>query len=96
MTRLTLTRDAETDFTEITLYTIERFCLDQAERYTEALWQRCLLLAEHPGLGRRYEVVREGLLRAEYERHSIYYRSSSDGILVYRILHQRRDPARHL
>ena len=91
-----LSHDAERDFEEIYAYTIETFGLAQARAYGTGLQDQLALVAAHPRIGRRYDEVQEGLHRFEYERHSIYYRLSDDGILVLRLLHQRMDPARHL
>lgn len=91
-----LTRDAERDVLDIYLYTLEHFGLAQAESYTSELAARFLMLAAQPSLGRDFGDIHPGVLRANQRSHAIYYRSAADGILILRILHQKRDPARHL
>jgi toxin ParE1/3/4 len=40
--------------------------------------------------------IHPGARRANHGSHAIYYRTAADGILILRILHQKRDPGRHL
>lgn len=96
MTRIELTKEAERDLINIFLFGVEHFGVVQAERYSSLLTAKIESAAANPSFGADYDFVRSGLLRYEATSHAIYYRQTSDGILVLRILHGRMDPARHL
>ena len=68
----------------------------QAERYAETLNGKIAVAAENPSFGANYSFVRDDLRRYECISHAIYYRTTSSGILVLRILHGRMDPGQHL
>lgn len=96
MNNCRLTENADLDIIEIYLYSLKTFGIAQTENYIEAL-HRCLAsLAENPFLGRDCSMIKPGVRRFEYAKHSIYYRTDEYDILVLRILHQRMDPARYL
>lgn len=91
-----LTRLSETDLEDILGYTLKSWGNKQAERYLGDL-QACLQeLAERPGLGRRCDTIRPGLMRIEHGRHVVFYRIKESGIRVIRILHQNMLPDRLL
>jgi toxin ParE1/3/4 len=94
--RIELTVAAERDLIDIFLYGVEHFGLAQAERYAAALNDRIESAAENPSFGADYSFVRENVRRLEAVSHAIYYRVTTTGILVLRVLHGRMDPARHL
>lgn len=96
MRRIELTTDAERDLITIYLYGVERFGVVQADRYMQLLSQKMEIAAENPSFGVDYAFVREGLRRYESISHAIYFRVTSTGILVLRILHGKMDPGRHL
>lgn len=74
---------------------LETYGLRQAEAYQDILAARLQTLADNPSFGSDYGDIRPGLRRAESIAHSIYYRETADGILVFRILYKSMDPARH-
>ena len=47
-------------------------------------------------MGSDYSAVREGLRRYEHVSHAVYFRPTSSGILVLRVLHGAMDPGRHI
>jgi toxin ParE1/3/4 len=96
VTRIELTKEAERDLINIFLFGVEHFGVVQAERYSSLLTAKIESAAANPSFGADYDFVRSGLLRYEATSHAIYYRQTSDGILVLRILHGRMDPVRHL
>ena len=84
------------DLADIAAYTIDRFGILRARRYRDALKRHFTQLAQHPNIGRDYAHIRSGLRRYESQSHSIYYMQTASGVLIVRVLHARRDPARHL
>jgi toxin ParE1/3/4 len=96
LTQIELTRDAERDLIDIYLFGIEHFGPSQAERYATALHSRIAFIADNPSAGADYSAVQNGLRRYEHISHAVYFRRTSSGILVLRILHGAMDPGRHI
>ncbi|NDY96767.1 type II toxin-antitoxin system RelE/ParE family toxin [Wenzhouxiangella limi] len=87
---------ARNDLNGIFDYTAQRWGLEQAVQYTQALEKACASLAEAPGTAQDCSHIRPGYLRGPSGRHFIYFRTEDYGIAVIRILHQRMDAPRHL
>jgi plasmid stabilization system protein ParE len=51
-------------------------------------------LADSPGLGRACDRIYPGIRRFEQGKHVIFYKPGRHGIVISRILHQRRLPTR--
>jgi len=86
---------AESDLFEIGAYTLRTWGEVQTIRYLEELEVSCRYLADHPSAGRSCEEIRPGLYRHEQGKHVIFFRRDDAGIVVSRILHQRRLPEIH-
>lgn len=89
-----LTSQAEGDFSGIYDYTLQQFGERQADHYTSALEAFLETLAEMPALGREYPAV-PGVMRIEYQRHTLFYTVRPADILIVRILHQQMNLSRH-
>ena len=88
---------AKADFEEIYDYSVERWNLEQAERYVLRLHSICLRLASGELAGRDAGFVRRGYYKQAAGSHFIFYKLlDGAGIEVVRILHQRMDVNRHL
>jgi toxin ParE1/3/4 len=94
--RFVLSPRAEFDLDEIWDYTADRWGLDQAERYTRALWQRIEAIAAKPAMGQDCSDIRAGYWKIPSGSHVLFYRLTADGIDVVRILHERMDFERHI
>jgi toxin ParE1/3/4 len=95
MATLRFTRQAEADLVSIGAYTIRTWGEPQADRYLSELETCCLQLTATPFLGRACDEIRPGLRRHEHGSHIIFYRQTTKGILVSRILHHSMLPQRH-
>ena len=96
MAEYRLTPKAQRDLDGIFDYTVERWGLAQALRYTDLIEAACAKLAEAPLQSQDCALIRPGYRRRNVEQHAIYFRQTSYGIAVVRILHQSMDAARHL
>ena len=96
MPRYVLSRRSDQDIDDITQTTIDKWGIGQAEIYVLGLHASFQLLASAPELGRDASNIRSGYRRFETASHVVFYRITSDGILIVRILHQRMDFRRHL
>lgn len=90
-----LTEQAADDFAGIYDYTLLKFGEAQADHYTDALEAFFETLAGMPDMGRDYHTV-SGVMRIEFQRHTIFYTVRDTDILIARILHQQMNHKRHL
>lgn len=85
---------AEDDIDEIWDYSAQRWGVEQADSYTDAIRDACNALAKGAKHGRPS-------MFQEYKKcvcgsHVIYFRDSPNRIDVIRILHSKQDAERHL
>ncbi|WP_340618360.1 type II toxin-antitoxin system RelE/ParE family toxin [Xenorhabdus entomophaga] len=90
-----LSERAAEDFAGIYDYTLMKFGVAQADHYTAALEAFLETLANMPDIGRDYPAV-SGVMRIEFQRHTVFYTVRNADILIARILHQQMDHAQHL
>lgn len=96
MAEYRLSPRAQGDLEGIFDYTVDHWGLPQAMRYTDVVAAACAELAEAPQQAQGCAHIRPGYRRRTVEQHVIYFRPTSYGIAIIRILHQRMDAARHL
>lgn len=96
MAEYRLTPAAERDLEAIWTHTVERWGVEQANRYTDFLAAAFAELAQSPKSAPACDHIRPGYRRRNVERHIIYFRITNYGIAVVRILHDRMDAPRHL
>ena len=90
-----LSKRADADLAAIADYTINRFGIEQAWRYRDALNDAFQMLKHNPLRGRSAERLATDLRRFEVESHVVFYRPELTGLLIVRVLHQRMDFERH-
>lgn len=96
MTEFRLSPAAERDLEGIWKYTRQKCDTEQAERYTDMLTAAFQALAESPKSAPVCDHIRKGYRRRNVERHTIYFRITTYGIAIVRVLHDRMDAPRHL
>lgn len=77
-------------------YTQSRWSEQQADKYTNALFEAMQTLAEEPSRGRTCDEIHPGLRRFSRGSHIIFYLTVETGADIVRVLHQRMDHAAHL
>ena len=94
---------AEEDIKEVLVYTIERWGIDQANKYADLIEEGLSAIADDPHIGRPRFGVRPGILAHHIGQpgrnasHFLYYRIDlNGGVEVVRFLHERMDPGLHL
>ncbi len=85
---------AQRDLDAIFDHSVAHWDLEQAIRYTDLIEATCSDLAETPQQAPGCDHIRKGYRRRGVGRHVLYFRQTSYGIAVIRILHQRMDVAR--
>jgi len=96
MAEYRLTPVAEHDLETIWIYTLRQWGTEQANRYIDILTDAFAELARSPKAAPACDYIRPGYRRWSIERHVIYFRVTSYGIAIVRILHDRMDASRHL
>jgi len=96
MAGYTLTPRARRDLDSITAHSVREWGPEQATRYARDLRSAIEMVAANPLRGRSRDELRNGYFSVPRGSHIIFYRRTSDGVEVVRILHQRMEPARHL
>lgn len=96
MPKAELTPRAEADMRDIWRYTAETWSEQQAQRYSDDLFDMMEALALAPQRGRPADDLSLGLRKQNCGAHTIFYRPSETGALIVRVLHQRMDHAAKL
>ncbi|HQN50658.1 MAG TPA: type II toxin-antitoxin system RelE/ParE family toxin [Phenylobacterium sp.] len=91
-----LTPRAQSDIEDIWDFTVERWGVAQAERYVRQLQPTLEGVAARPRQGRACDDIRPGYFKIGSGSHLVFYRLTSDGIEIVRILHQSMDIDSHL
>ena len=90
--RYVLSTDADHDFQEILEYTRDKFGFAKVEPYASRLIEAFEMITEFPESGTAQDMIVVGLRRLVVERHSIYYRTDGEQIVILRILGPGQDP----
>ncbi len=96
MSRSRLSPRAQADIEEIWDYTAARWGLDQAEIYLRQIMAAIETVAAAPNRGRSCADVRAGYWKYPVGSHTLFYRNTTNGVEIMRILHMRMDFGRHL
>jgi toxin ParE1/3/4 len=96
MLPLVLARTAQADLEDIARFTEAQWGTEQKQRYMGLLEARFLQLANTPELGIARSDIKAGYRSLPAGRHVIFYRLSSDGVEILRVLHERMDLHGHL
>ncbi|GJL56132.1 MAG: toxin ParE1 [Nitrospirales bacterium] len=96
MARYQLSVRAQSDLDEIADYTINTFGIEQARRYRDSLETCFQTLAESPLLGRSAAQLSPDLRRYEIQLHVVFYILTETGVLIVRVLHERRDASKQI
>ncbi|WP_342116665.1 type II toxin-antitoxin system RelE/ParE family toxin [Pseudoduganella sp. OTU4001] len=96
MAEYRLSPAAERDLEAIWTYTVQKWGEEQASRYIDLLTAAFADLAVKPMLAPACDFIRPGYRRRSVERHIVYFRITSYGIAIVRVLHDRMDAMRNL
>ena len=96
MYTLHVTPTAESDLTEIWVYTCEKWGGVQADKYLDQLEEGMKQLIHHPSLGANYTHVLTGYRRLQVEHHAVFYQVQESEVLIVRVLHEDMDAPQRL
>ena len=86
-----ISKNAITDVEEIWLYTVEKWSIEQADRYYNLIFDEINYICKNINAGKSMEHVRKGYRASKVKSHFIFYRILNDKIEIIRILHERMD-----
>jgi plasmid stabilization system protein ParE len=90
MSTLIISPEAEQDLLDIWLYIAEDSPVN-ADRFLDRLEEKALKLSEFPQIGTDRPELASDLKSFPVERYVLYYRTSTSGIELVRVLHSSRD-----
>ena len=91
MPSYSLSPEAIKDLLTIRAHTQNKWGIQQAQKYIDALEIKCEKLARSPHIGRERPEIKPGYRSITEGKHVIFYRVGDSGIDILRILHGRMD-----
>lgn len=92
---LVLSPEAQSDLSDILLYTVQRWGEEQLDRYAAALDNGLQLIADNPAIGRARPELFDGCRSFRVREHIVYYALRDATVVVFRVLHGRMDATRY-
>jgi toxin ParE1/3/4 len=86
-----ISKKAVSDLEEIWLYTVEKWSVEQADRYYNLIVDEINYICKNINSGKPMEHVRKGYRASKVKSHIIFYRILNNTVEVIRILHERMD-----
>lgn len=83
------------DLEGIYAYSLRGWGAERADQYIRDIFAAFQNLADNDKLGRDYKHVRPDLYAFNIVSHEIFYKVTSDGITVIRVLHKSMDSRKH-
>ena len=90
MANLSFTELAKSDLKEIWVYTSE-YSYEAADKLVDKLYEKFLLLAENPKMGKTHDEVILNLRSFPYKNYVVFYFPTDQGVEIFRVLHGARD-----
>ena len=86
-----ISKKAVSDIEEIWVYTLEKWSVDQANRYYNLIFDEISFICKNINAGKSMEHVRKGYRASKVKFHLIFYRILNNTVEIIRILHERMD-----
>ena len=96
MSSYKLTTPAANDYVDILAYTLDKWGLEQYEKYQKLLASTFQKVADMPALGKTYAGTPRTVYGYHTGSHVVFYRRAASHVEILRILHQGMDFPRHL
>lgn len=91
MLKIRLSQTAEQQLEDIWFYTLSEWSEEQANQYVGSIEQGIRRLLEYPLLGKARPDINKEIRVLQIQKHSIFYRVSSEYVDIIGILHGRMD-----
>lgn len=86
-----ISKKAIYDLEEIWLYTVDKWSIEQADRYYNLLFDEIAFICKNPKTGKQMDDIRKNYRAAKVKSHLIFYKVDTDTVQIVRILHERMD-----
>jgi toxin ParE1/3/4 len=86
-----ISKKAVSDLEEIWLYTIEKWSMDQSDRYYNLIIDEINYISKNVSAGKSMEHVRKGYRASKVKSHLIFYKTVNDKVEIIRSLYERMD-----
>ncbi len=94
--RITFAPEAEDDLRSLLADTYISWGETQLRAYADRLLTTTRSLTAYPHMGRTRDDLMPGMRSLPAGHHVIYYVADEETVLIFRFLHERMDPARHI
>jgi len=96
MLEIKKSRKAQTDLRECWKYSYRKWDIKQANTYYDLLVKAIDGLAGNPEIGRKRDDVKVGIRSIQVKKHTIYYKVTSQTIVIIRVIHGSMLAKKHL
>jgi len=86
-----ISKKAISDLEEIWLYTVDKWSVEQADRYYSLIFDEIDHICKNVNIGKDLDHVRNGYQSSKVKSHLIFYRVINNTVEIIRILHERMD-----
>lgn len=86
-----ISKQAIVDLEEIWFYTVEKWSIEQADRYHSLIFDEVNFICRNIDAGKPMNHIRKGYRVSKVKSHLIFYRVVNDVVEIIRILHERID-----
>lgn len=86
-----ISKQAIVDLEEIWFYTVEKWSIEQADRYHSLIFDEVNFNCRNIDAGKPMNHIRKGYRVSKVKSHLIFYRVVNDVVEIIRILHERMD-----
>jgi toxin ParE1/3/4 len=87
---------ARIDLEDIWHYTLEKWCVKQAEFYVREIYNEIQKLSLYPSISKPVNYNQAEYLQYKINHHVVFCRVTENELIVVRILHERMDFQQHL
>ena len=86
MAKYKLSNEAKNDLIRIHHYGVEKFGMNQADKYFESFFEYFEIIAENPFSFESVDYLKEGYRRCVYGRDTIYYKVAKSDVEIMAIV----------
>ena len=86
-----ISKKAVSDLEEIWLYTVQKWSVEQADRYYNLILDEINFICKNTNSGKSIDEIRKGYRASKVKSHFIFYRIVNETVEIIRILHEGMD-----
>ena len=86
-----ISKKAISDLEEIWLYTVDKWSIEQADRYYNLIFDEIDFICKNPKTAMQMDDIRKNYRAAKVNSHLIFFKVENDIVRIVRILHERMD-----